>query len=125
MQNTDTNLPNLTRRTVLATVMVGIALTFILIEKEPGWQPFLAGGLLAIGFLLASLAVWASSEWLELLALAVLLLAMLWDREKPMGAVVGIALVTLNILQTHGNILAATEGESLDQSEENSLEGLG
>ena len=118
MQNTNAGLTTLTRQVVLATLMAGIAVVFILIEREPGWQPFLVSGLLAIIFLFTSLSRWRNSEWLGLLALTVLVLTTLWDRKKPTAAVIGVVLVMLNALRMHPNSQAVEESNVREWPEE-------
>lgn len=102
----------LAQRVVLATVMIGISLSFILIGREPGWQPFAVSGLLAISFLLAAFTLPASSQWIGMLALTVLLMAMFWDRDKPLAAVIGVVLTFLNAFNAqHGALFAPSEDE--------------
>ena len=100
MQDTNISQTALTEQVVLATLMAGISLVFILVDRDPGWQPFLASGVLAVIFLLTSLSMWAGSGWLGLLALTVLLLTTLWDHDKPAAVVIGVALIMLNALRT-------------------------
>lgn len=101
----------LAHRVVMATIMIGIALVFILSGREPGWQPFAVSGLLALSFLITALAFPDNSQWVGLLALAVLLMAMFWDRDKPLAAIIGIALTMLNALSARqGALLSGDNG---------------
>ncbi len=101
----------LAQRVVMATVMLGIALVFILSGREPGWQPFAVSGLLALSFLISAFILPDGSQWIGLLAFAVLLIAMFWDRGNPLAAIVGIALTILNALSARQGGLLSGNGE--------------
>jgi hypothetical protein len=101
----------LAQRVVMATIMIGIALVFILSGREPGWQPFAISGLLALSFMITAFAFPGSSQWVWLLAFAVLMMVMFWDRDKPLAAIVGIALTILNALSARHGTLLAGNGE--------------
>lgn len=101
----------LAQRVVMATIMIGIALVFILSGREPGWQPFAISGLLALSFLITAFAFPNNSQWVGLLAFAVLLLAMFWERGKPLAAVTGIALTLLNALSARQGALLSGDDE--------------
>lgn len=108
----------LAQRVVFATVMIGIALTFILSGREPGWQPFAVSGLLAISFLITAFTLPDSSQWVGILALAVLLMSMFWERDKPLAAVVGTALAFLNALSARQSAMftATSNDEGIDNN---------
>jgi len=91
--------------------MVGIALAFILSGREPGWQPFAVSGLLAISFLITAFAFPESSQWVGMLALAVLLMAMFWDRDKPLTAVMGVLLTLLNAFSSRYGAMFASDDD--------------
>lgn len=99
----------LAQRVVLATVMMGIALVFILTEREPGWQPFAVGGLLAVSFLITAFAFPDSSQWIGMLALAVLLMAIFWERDRPLAAVMGTVITFLNAWNSRYGIMSASD----------------
>jgi membrane-bound ClpP family serine protease len=101
----------LAQRVVMATIMIGIALVFILSGREPGWQPFAVSGLLALSFLITAFVFPSNSQWVGLLALAVLLMAMFWERDKPMAAITGIALTILNAWSARQGALLSGNGE--------------
>jgi hypothetical protein len=101
----------LTQRVVMATIMIGIALVYILSGREPGWQPFAVSGLLALSFLITAFAFPGSSQWVGLLAFAVLLMVMFWDRGNPLAAIIGIALAILNALNARQGDLLTGNGE--------------
>lgn len=87
------------RQVILSIVMFGIGLVFAITGRAPGWQPFAAGCALAAITLITALSKWsASSRWLGLLTLAVLMLAILWDVDKPLGMVLSVVLVALRAL---------------------------
>ncbi len=99
----------LAQRVVMATVMIGIAVVFILSGREPGWQPFAVSGLLALSFLISAFLLPDSSTWIGLLAFAVLLMAMFWDKDNPLAALIGIALTILNAVSARrGTLLSET-----------------
>ena len=102
-----------TLQVMLSIVMFGIGLAFAIIGREPGWQPFAAVCALAAITFITALSKWsASSRWLGLLTLAVLMLGILWDAERPMGMILSIALVVLRALSmgtsTSTNVEAQT-----------------
>jgi len=100
----------LAQRVVMATVMIGIAVVFILSGREPGWQPFAVSGLLAVSFLISAFLLPNSSTWIGLLAFAVLLMVMFWDKNNPLAALIGIALTILNAVSARrGTLLSETE----------------
>ena len=117
MQDTNISQTALTEQVVLATLMAGISLIFIPVGRDPGWQSFLASGVLAVIFLLTSLSMWAGSGWLGLLALTVLLLTTLWDHDKPAAAIIGVGLVMLNALRTSSPLHVNDEDAVHEQPE--------
>jgi hypothetical protein len=70
-------------------MMVGVAVVFILIGRDPGWRAYVISGGVALLFLAASLAMWRRSNWVGVLALAVLYMAMLWDEARPASGIAG------------------------------------
>jgi hypothetical protein len=105
----------LAQRVMLASVMSGIALAFIISKHEPGWQPFVVSGTLSLLFLLLAITRPQLSRWVGSLALAALLIGMLWDKDKPLTAIVGLVLAFLNAVGSNSN-------HSQDSSEESNLE---
>jgi ABC-type Fe3+-siderophore transport system permease subunit len=95
---------SLAQHAVLAVSMIGVALVFILNGRDPGWQPFLASVILALGFLIVTLLAWKRREWLAVLALAVLLLSVFWDRERPFDVVFGVVIVVISVLNAQGSV---------------------
>lgn len=88
-----------TRQVVLSLVMFGIGLTFAITGRDPGWQLFAAVCMLALITQLVALSKQnAISRWLGLLTLAVLMLGILWDTNKPQGMILSVALVILRAL---------------------------
>ncbi len=108
----------LAQRVVMATIMIGIALIFILSGREPGWQPFAVSGLLALSFLITAFVFPNSSRWVGLLALTVLLMAMFWERDKPLAAITGLVLTFLNALSARQGALLTEDNENkpIDES---------
>lgn len=94
--------PLLPQPVVLAIVIGGVALTYLLSGREPGWQPFLASLVLAGVYLLAALVPWRINQWLGVLAMAVLMLAILWDEEKPAAIAAGVIITILNVMASPG-----------------------
>ncbi len=90
---------SLIRRVTVACLTIGAALAFILIQRDPGWQPFLVAGLIAFVSLMLSVSTLRGSEVLGYLALAVLVLSMLWNPDKPWAALVGLSLLVLQALK--------------------------
>lgn len=101
----------LAQRVVVATVMIGIALVYILSGRDPGWQPFAVSGLLALSFLITALVFPNNSQWVGMLALAVLLMAMFWEKGKPLAAIIGVALTILNALNARQGALLSSDDE--------------
>jgi hypothetical protein len=101
MNTTNTSDPLFARRAILAVLMAGVALVFILSGHEPGWQPFAITGLVAIGYLIASLTIPQGSHWLGILTLATLIIAISWERDKPLAAIVGVVLAMLSAMIAH------------------------
>ena len=105
----------LAQRVVWATLMIGIALIFILSGREPGWQPFAISGLLALSFLITAFAFPNSSQWVGMLAMAVLLMTMFWERDKPLSAITGVVLTFLNALSARGAMHAEDDGQKTSE----------
>jgi hypothetical protein len=82
-------------------MMVGVAIVFILIDRDPGWRAYLISGGVALLFLGASLAMWHRSNWLGVAALAVLYIAMLWDDARPASGIAGAILAFLSACMTY------------------------
>lgn len=82
-------------------MMVGVAVVFILIDRDPGWRAYLISGGVALLFLGASLAMWHRSNWLGVLALAVLYTAMLWDEARPASGIIGALLAFFSAWMTY------------------------
>lgn len=101
MNTTNVSDPLFARRAILAVLMAGVALIFILNGHEPGWQPFAIIGLVAIGYLVAALTIPQGSHWLGILTLAALIIAMNWERDRPLTAIVGLVLAMLSMLIAH------------------------
>ncbi len=93
---------SLAKHAVVALAIAGISLAFMVMGYGPRWEAYLVSALLALGFLIASLFRWPSSEWLGLLSLCVLLLSMFWDPDKPLSAATGLALTILSALTAQG-----------------------
>lgn len=77
-------------------MLAGAAVVFTLLERTPGWQAYLASGLLALAFHVAALS---NSRWsirLGVLALAALLIVMFWDQQKPASLAAGFVLAGLS-----------------------------
>jgi uncharacterized membrane protein YkgB len=92
------------QQVVLAMMMVGVAIVFILIGRDPGWRAYIISGSVAILFLAASLAMWKRSNWLGVASLAVLYMAMLWDEARPASGIVGALLAFLSAWMTYSQI---------------------
>jgi hypothetical protein len=88
-----------TRQTVVATSLIGTGLIFVLLNRPPGPAAFVATVLIGVGYLLTTLARWRGSFVLGILALAVLLLAMFWEPERPWAGLIGLSFAALNILE--------------------------
>ncbi len=89
----------LIHRVVVATLVGGIALAFVLLQREPGWQPFATAGVLAWVSLLLALAPIPGSDPLGYLALAILMLGMFWEPGRPWSAITGVILTLLSALK--------------------------
>jgi asparagine N-glycosylation enzyme membrane subunit Stt3 len=98
----DTRDTLLARHIVVAVSMAGAALAFILSGREPGWTPFLASAILAVLFLIATTLRWQGRAWLGVLALAVLMLSIFWNPDKPMNTVFGVVIAFLSVLNAQG-----------------------
>ncbi len=85
-------------------MMVGVAIVFILIGRDPGWRAYVISGSVAILFLAASLAMWKRSNWLGVLSLAVLYIAMLWDDARPASGILGAILAFFSAWMTYSQI---------------------
>src|SRR5262245_25418678 len=84
------------RRTVVAALLLGAALAFLLTGRSPGWQPF---ALVTVVSLISLLFIYFSGRGSDLMgffALAILLLAMFWEPGRPWAALTGTVLVLLN-----------------------------
>jgi cell division protein FtsW (lipid II flippase) len=84
------------RQAVLACLMAGAATAFILLERTPGWEIYLTVVILAVAFLIGALLRWPVSDWIGLAALAVLLIALVYQRDRPASAFTALALVALS-----------------------------
>jgi asparagine N-glycosylation enzyme membrane subunit Stt3 len=111
----DTRDTLLARHIVVAVSMAGAALVFILNGREPGWTPFLASAILAGLFLIATMLMWRDRTWLGVLALAVLLLSIFWDPDKPMNTVFGVVVAILSVLNAQSG--SSEDEEAAEQPE--------
>ncbi len=98
------------RQAVLACSMAGAATTFILLERAPGWQIYLTVVILAVAFLIGALLRWAVSDWIGLAALAVLLIAMIYQRDRPASVFAALALVALSAYRLYARSAARPPG---------------
>jgi hypothetical protein len=98
MQNAKPN-GSLIRRVLVSALVAGIALAFVLFQRDPGWQPFVAAGTLALASMFLAVSMIPGSDPVGYLALVVLLLGMFWEPGRPWSAVVGVVLVFLNALK--------------------------
>ncbi len=96
--------PSPVQQVVLATSLVGAAVVFTLLERPPGWQAYLASGLLALAFLVAALTSWRWSIRLGVLALAALLIAMFWELDRPVSLATGFVLAGLSAWRAYGRL---------------------
>lgn len=104
-----------TRQVILSVVMFGIGLVFAITGRAPGWQPFAAASVLAVFTLILALSKWGnSSRWLGLLTLAVLMLGILWDLEKPVGMILAVALVALRALSMGSSTGTKTDVQTVN-----------
>jgi hypothetical protein len=107
------------RQTTLSVVMFGIGLAFAITGRAPGWQPFAAACMLAVLTLIIALSKWrASSRWSGLLTLAVLMLSILWDLDKPLGMVLAVGLVALRALSMGASTGAKTDVQAVNGEQE-------
>ncbi len=111
------------RRVVISTLLAGVALVFILTNRAPGWEPFIAGGVLAVASLLLSLAALQISDLISFFALCVVVLAMFWEPGRPWAALVGLVLMLLNALKN--SRLERMDAELAAQAETRAGPGAG
>ena len=97
----ETSSQLLVRRGVLGAVMVGLALVFIVQEREPGPTLYLIGGGLAFVFLVTAFTKWQRTGWLGILAYATLASGMLTSGNGLLGALTGLFLAALTALQRY------------------------
>ena len=88
------------QQVVLATLMVGVAVVYFVVGRNP-WKAFVFSGVVSILFLAASLAMWKRSNWVGVLSLAVLFIAMFWDEARPASGILGALLAFLSAWMTY------------------------
>jgi cell division protein FtsW (lipid II flippase) len=98
------------RQTVLACLMAGAGTAFILLERDPGWQIYLTVVILAGVFLIGALLRWAVSDWIGLAALAVLLIAMIYQRDRPASVFTALALIALSAYRLYNQTARSPGG---------------
>jgi hypothetical protein len=88
------------QQVVLSTLLVGVAMTYFVIGRDP-WKAFVISGGVSIVFLAASLAMWKRSNWVGVLSLTVLFVAMFWDEARPASGIAGAILAMLSAWMTY------------------------
>src|SRR5688572_33059375 len=84
------------RRTIMGALLLGIGLTYFLIGRSPGWQPFLlVVGLSAFSLIYTALSL-RGNGWIIMFTFMVLLLAIFWKPNEPWSALIGAVLVLIN-----------------------------
>lgn len=103
---------------VLSTLLAGIAIAYILLGRHPGWQAYVVSGVVAIFFLVSTLADWRRSSLIGSLALSVLLVAMFWKQDRPYNILVGIGLALLSLLRAQSHAKRDSDGHHLTSRSE-------
>jgi cell division protein FtsW (lipid II flippase) len=98
------------RQTVLACLLAGAAIVFILLGRAPGWEIYLTVVFLAVAFLAGALFRWSISDWIGLAALAVLLMGMIYQRDRPASVFTALALIALSAYRLYGQTAARSPG---------------
>jgi hypothetical protein len=91
----------LVRRGVLGALMVGLALVFIMQDREPGPTLYLVSGGLAFIFLVSAFTKWRRTGWLGILAYVSLASGMLTSGNGLLGTLTGLFLAALTALQRY------------------------
>ena len=94
----------LVRRGVLGALMVGLALAFIIYGREPGVLPYLAGGALALIFLLSAFTKWRRTGWIGILAYIILVSSLMTSRNGILGTLLGLFLAALVAFQPYEEV---------------------
>jgi hypothetical protein len=89
----------LVRRGVLSAIMIGLSLAFIVYGRTPGPLLYVASGVLALLFFLASFTKWKGTGWVGVLAYTLLVSGMLVGTNGILGLLTGLFLAALTALQ--------------------------
>ena len=95
--------PHHVQHVVLSMLLAGIAIAYILLGRQPGWQAYLVSGIIALFFLVSTLADWRRSSLVGSFALSVLLVAMFWKHDRPYNILVGIGLAVLSLIRARSH----------------------
>lgn len=106
MSVSPTTRPISVRQTVLACLLAGAATAFVLLGRAPGWEIYLVVVILAVAFLIGALLGWPGSDWIGLMAFAVLLIAMVYQRDRPASIITALALVALSAYRLYDQTTA-------------------
>jgi hypothetical protein len=104
------------RRTIMGALLLGVGLTYFLIGRSPGWQPFILVSALGAFSLIYTALSLKGNGWIILFTFMVLLLAIFWKPGEPWSALLGAMLVLFNAFKLARQDDRGTEESTSDSA---------
>lgn len=87
----------LLRNVILSVVLLGIALTYLLVGNQANERIYVVGLMLSLAFLFASISMWQGSRLIGYLTLAVIILSIVWQPMQPFSSALALILSVLGV----------------------------
>lgn len=87
----------LLRNVILSVILLGVTITFLLIGRTPGTRIYAVSIVISLAFFFASLSMWKGSRLLGFLALAIVILSMVWKPMQPISSLLALLIAVLGV----------------------------